>query len=141
MQNDATNNCFDFSDQQSKQIGFLFFQWLAGCDYDINQSLNLMVHRLRIYDEAIRNQRDADAAMKEMRRMTGVAWVGAKHGGVFTGNLPVPGAAFLYQIEGQRIVACAPAMELLGMMHTHDAAALPDEINAEMAPEMIKDCV
>ncbi|CAL1170490.1 unnamed protein product [Cladocopium goreaui] len=92
-----------------------------------------------IYDEAIRNQRDAEAAMKEMRRMTGVAWVGAKHGGVFTGNLPVPGAAFLYQIEGQRIVACAPAMELLGMMHTHDAAALPDEINAEMAPEMIKD--
>ena len=71
--------------------------------------------------------------------MTGIAWVGAKRGGIYAGTLPTGCGALMYQMEGHRYVACLPVMECLGMMHRHDDASIPEHIDADMAPDMIED--
>ena len=52
-----------------------------------------------------------DAAKKEVLRMSGVTWSGSAHGSVFIGVLPGGMGAFVYQYEGNRLIATIDAWE------------------------------
>ena len=83
-------------------------------------------------------------AAKEANRIAGVAWVGIKRGGVYTGTLPVPIGSFLFQAEGQRMVAIVPCMECLGLMQRQageGVSEIPDDLTADMAPQLMQDYV
>ena len=74
--------------------------------------------------------------------MTGVTWVGAKQGGVFAGTLPTSGATFLYQVEGQRLMACLPIMECFQLMQKYNDVSDPlTTVAADHAPTVIKECL
>lgn len=76
---------------------------------------------------------DRAYADKDALRICGVTWAAAQHGSSFSGQLPVSLGSFSYQLEGSRLIACMDIMELLGMLP--DA---PDDVTAEMAPDLIK---
>ena len=106
----------------------------------ILQLLNLFIV-LRIYNLAETARGSAEAAEKESRRMTGVTWLGAKQGGVFAGTLPTSGATFLYQVEGQRLMACLPIMECFQLMQKYNVSDLLETLAPEDAPTVIKECL
>lgn len=90
----------------------------------------------RTYDKTLEARNDHEAALKESRRLSGVAWVAAKRGGLFVGSLPVASANFVYQVEGHRIVACIQSMECIGLMQAFHNIEDQD-VDSSMAPEMM----
>ncbi len=93
----------------------------------------------RTYDKALGVRKEHEAALKESRRLSGVAWVAAKRGGLFAGSLPVSSANFVYQIEGHRIVACIQSMECIGLMQAFQNLDQDQEVDSTMAEEMMAD--
>lgn len=85
-------------------------------------------------------RKDDAVAQKEASRLSGIAYVAAKRGGLFTGPLPVSTGAFLFQLEGHRMVACVSAMECIGLLTAFqgDPDAL-SEVSPDMAPDMMKE--
>ena len=76
---------------------------------------------------------DEDKATKESMRISGNTWSGIKHGSTYCGHLPVPLGALVYQLEGQRLLAVADAMDIMGHM-----PEMPDEVTPEMGPDLVR---
>lgn len=55
-------------------------------------------------------------ADKEALRLTGVTWAGFKQGEVFAGHFPVPFASFIYQLEGNRLLATMDVSDAVDFM-------------------------
>lgn len=126
---------------------FCFFWWSGGegrrrwgCDKSnvtycilLQYGLILSVPPLRTADAVKQLGSNAVAAEKEAMRITGMTWAGIQRGSTFCGHLPVALGSFMYQVEGNRLVACIDVLECLGLME-----GVPDDVTVDMGPDLIK---
>ena len=82
-----------------------------------------------------------DAAKKEVLRMSGVTWAGSAHGSVFIGVLPGGMGAFVYQYEGNRLIATIDAWEATTHKHPDlgDLVSDDSQITAK-CKTLLQDC-
>ncbi len=64
-----------------------------------------------------------------------MTWAGMQRGSTFCGHLPVALGSFVYQIEGNRLLACIDVLECMGLMED-----IPEDVTPEMGPDLIKAC-
>ena len=56
-----------------------------------------------------------------------------KHGSAFCGHMPIPLGSFVYQQEGQRLLATVDTMDLMSHM-----PEIPEYVTAEMGSDLLK---
>ena len=88
---------------------------------------------VRIHEMVIQSGRTEEIAFKEAQRVSGHSWAGIKHGSSSVGPMPVSLGAFLYQVEGARLMACIDAMECLSKMPD-----VPKEVTPDISPDLVK---
>ena len=105
---------------ESIQVNFIFF-------------VRHPAATLRTQRAVLKTSGNDQLANKEMLRISGISWGGIRHLSSFCGHLPVSLGAFVYQVEGNRLVSVIDAMDLLGCMEN-----IPAEITPDQGPDLIK---
>ena len=68
-----------------------------------------------------------ETAEKDLKKVEGFAWSAARAGSVYTGAMPLGLGAFLYQFEGNKLVASVDVMEMCVHENASFEALLQDE--------------
>ena len=82
-------------------------------------------------------RKNEEASAKNSKRMSGISWVAQKKGGLMAGSLPMSSGTFMYQLEGQKMIACLSAMECLGLMQAFQEQDGDSDVTPDMATDLM----
>lgn len=79
-----------------------------------------------------------DQLSKELSRVTGLTWSASAHGTVYTGPLPSGLGAFIYQYEGNKLIATVDALEMTRYKSPHVDQLLRDDVTESSKSDFVK---